>query len=120
MELGYHDHQRGFNFNPPQNQYEDDFKEYCNTKIGSKAAKFDADNPHVYVMFAGYARQALSSKRNRFGIAAIWEHMRWELAFNTTEKEFKINNNHRAYYARKIMADSKDFHGFFVTKGSNQ
>lgn len=112
--------QLGFKYSTPLDAYEIELRDYCNTTLGAAAEKFDNENPHVYVLFAGFARTALTSGRKRFGIAAIWERMRWEMAFSTTEKEFKISNNHRAYYARKIMAAHKDFHGFFVIKAARQ
>lgn len=112
--------QSAIKYQPQPNAYEIEFHDYCHTKVGMEAEDFDNANPHIYVLFAGFARKALSSGRKRFGIAAIWERMRWEIAFNSTDEEFKISNNHRAYYARKIMAAHKDFHGFFVIKAARQ
>lgn len=106
--------------NARTNMYESEFHDYCLTDIGRAAKKFDRENPHVYVMFSGFARQALGAGRERFGIAAIWERMRWEMAFTTDGDEFKISNNHRAYYARRIMAENRDFEGFFITKQARQ
>lgn len=102
---------------PPAGPYQNAFLSYLKTEIGNAAWRFDQDNPHVYKLFAGYARQVLERGRGKFGIAAIWERMRWEMAFSTTDDKFKISNNHRAYYARRIMAEEKSFEGFFVIKG---
>ena len=111
--------QPAFNFTPP-NRYVDEFISYRETELGQAAELFHAMNPHVYDLFLRFAKQALTSGRERFGIAAIWERMRWEAAFNTTGEEFKISNNHRAYYARKLMAQEPGFEAFFVIKEARQ
>ncbi len=112
--------QSAFTFDPPT-PFKEELVEYLKTEIGNAAWHFDQANPHVYIYFASFARQALNRGRGRFGVGAIWERMRWELNFETDSDEpFKISNNHRAYYARRIMAENKDFEGFFITHEARQ
>jgi len=82
--------------------------------------KFHAEHPEVMVLILQFARQAKAAGRQRFGIGMIWERMRWYTQIEHRECEFKLNNNHRAYYARKIMRDYPDeFAGFFEIRGGD-
>ncbi len=73
--------------------------------------KFHAENPHVYEHLHRLALK-MAGVRWVLSISLIWEVMRWELMFTThgekmvnpdTGEPFKLNNNHRAYYARLLM-----------------
>lgn len=52
----------------------------------------------------------------RYGIAALFEVLRYQESLTTTGSEFKLCNNHRALYARKIMAEVDGLEGFFTTR----
>lgn len=93
-----------------------EFNAYRNTKIGQAAERFDRENPHVYELLKRFAKQVKDRGRARFGIAAIYERVRWEVAIETNDGEFKLSNNHRAYYSRKLMAQYPDLEGLFQTK----
>ncbi len=113
--------QHSMNLEQPKGPYQEAFLKYLNTDLGNAAWKFDQNNPHVYSLFTRFAREVLGKGRGKFGIAAIWERMRWEMAFSTVDdKPFKISNNHKAYYARKIMSEFKAFEGFFNIKAARQ
>ncbi len=87
----------------------------------AKFADFDAANPHVYARIVHIARKMFDTGRRKFwGIAAIYERLRWESVFETTrdEDEFKLNNNYRAFYTRKMFHDFPDMVGFFRTRRS--
>lgn len=77
--------------------------------------EFDRDNPHVYDLFVKYALEAKARGRTRFSISMITERIRWYTAIETSDPDFKINNNHRAFYARKLMEDPR-FTGMFVVR----
>jgi len=94
-------------------QEERDFLDYCHTDIGIKAMQYDKDNPDVYELFCKYAYQALKSGRKNYSANAIFEIIRWHTSIETKGDDFKISNNYRAYYARKLMALRKEFTGFF-------
>lgn len=65
---------------------------------------FHRDNPHIYESFVHYMRFALGKGKKKLGIAQLTERVRWDLDMETESQDpFKINNNHRAYYARLIM-----------------
>jgi hypothetical protein len=60
-------------------------------------------NPEAFAMFERFALE-LAAKGRRFGIALVTERVRWEVAFNYDKTDWKINNSHRAYIARELIA----------------
>ncbi len=78
--------------------------------------KFHAGNPLVYDLFDKYAKLAKATGRDNFSVAMIWERMRWYTTIETTDPVYKLNNNHRAYYARMWMARNPGNKGFFRTR----
>lgn len=71
-------------------------------------------NPEVYELFKQFAFSAISTGRQVFSVATIIERIRWEanVMIDRTD-EFKINNNHKPFYARKFMEDYPEYAGFF-------
>jgi hypothetical protein len=88
----------------------------------SDETKFDlfhAANPHVYATLVRLARQWVAKTgRHKVGISALYEVARWEIALATTDADFKIDNSHRAYYSRLIMAQEPDLGGLFDLRAS--
>ena len=74
---------------------------------------FHAKNPRVYELFVRFARILLANGHSRAGAKLIFERMRWELMLETTDRDFKLNNNYTAYYARMAMQIEPDLAGFF-------
>lgn len=56
--------------------------------------------------------------RHKLAIATLFERARWEIALATTDPEFKLNNNFRAYYARLLMENEDDLAGLFELRAS--
>lgn len=81
-----------------------------------KFAEYHAANPHVYELVIKFALEAHDAGRDHYGIAAIFERVRWHLNIETRGDEFKMNNNYRAYYARKLMNEYPIFNGMFRTR----
>lgn len=88
-------------------------------------ARFHEANPHVYHMIVA---KAIALKRRgieRYGIAAIWEALRYSRAMYSATDDYKLNNNYKAYYARLIMKTVGELEGFFIIRaqsapGSNE
>ena len=78
--------------------------------------RFDRENPEVYRLLLRFAYEIRSIGRDRFGIDLLWSRVRWEYLTRDTTEPYKLNNNHRAFYARKIMAEHPEFAGFFETR----
>lgn len=92
-----------FNFTQPVDQIEIDFREY------------HANHPHVYNELVRLSREWVSVGHARLGIATLFEKLRWEwhVAGLTDRDGYKLNNNLRALYARKIMDQEPDLDGLF-------
>lgn len=88
------------------------------TRLQAEFEKFDRENPHVWTYFVRFAFQAISHGRKRLSVALIIERIRWEVYITTTSDtdDFKINNNHRAYYARKWKRRYPDYTTFFAIR----
>ncbi len=78
--------------------------------------EFDAKNPVVYKLFDKYACEAVQSGRKHIGANMVIERIRWYTSIETTDKQYKINNNHAPYYARQWMARNPKHKGFFRTR----
>lgn len=77
---------------------------------------FHRSNPAVYTRLVGLCRQARARGRNKVGIGMLFEVLRWDHLLRTNAEDFKLNNNHRAYYARLIMERESDLRGIFETR----
>jgi len=72
----------------------------------------------VYHEVVYRARRLHSLGWQHYGIAAIWESIRfdWNVAAGPDVDGFKVNNNYRAFIARRVMADYPELDGFFETR----
>jgi hypothetical protein len=77
---------------------------------------FDRENPIIYELLVAGAYEAVGEGHKRFGIAFIWERIRWKLPFDTYGDDYKLNNNFRSRYVRKIEANEPGLKGFFKTR----
>lgn len=77
---------------------------------------FDAKNPKVYQMMVKMVRQLHDRGHKRIGIAMIYEVMRWRTMLETTDPEYKLNNNYKSRYARKLVAEYPEFDGMFAMR----
>jgi len=80
---------------------------------------FHAENPWVYVHLVKLARDLKQRGHRKIGIAMLFEVLRWSYLMSTSDptSDFKLNNNYRSRYARKIMAEHPDLDGIFETRG---
>lgn len=62
------------------------------------------NNPQAYQLFKQFAEQ-MRQKQRRFGIGQLTERVRWEMSFTYDKKDFKVNNNYRAYIARRLIKE---------------
>ena len=78
--------------------------------------KFHAENPVVYRLFCRFADELLARGRTRYSADAICHRIRWHVAVETTDMDFKINDHYTAFYARLWMKDHPEFGEFFETR----
>jgi hypothetical protein len=81
--------------------------------------RFHQQNPMVYDQLERLAFKLKVRGVERWGIKALWEVLRYELAIATNSQmgDFKLNNNLTASYARLLMErNPEDLAGFFETR----
>lgn len=86
------------------------------TKLKRRFMRFDLDNPKVYELLKHYTFQALARGFQHYGIAALFERIRWHTDIETTDPRFKMNNDYKAFYARKFHMEFPTHKGFFRTR----
>jgi hypothetical protein len=70
-------------------------------------------NPQIWEAFQKFARQAKDRGFKHYSANGIFEIIRWHTEVSARDN-FKIGNNYRPDYARKMMTDFPDeFDGFF-------
>jgi len=87
------------------------------SKLKKDFKKFHRKNPHVYEKLKQLALDLKRKGRDRYTINGLFEVLRWHYAMRTnSDDEFKLNNNHRAYYARELMRNVSELYDFFETR----
>lgn len=85
--------------------------------IQERFLRYHAEHPEVYTGICLLARKALARGHRQFGIARIWEVLRWEYyVIGDSKEEYKLCNNYRSRYARLIMEQEPELAGFFTTR----
>lgn len=98
---------------PPQTLGEDN-------SLPARFDRFDAANPQVYEALVSLARSIRSKRPDSIiGIGMLYEVLRWNCYMETDSDEpYRLTNDFRAFYARKIMREEHDLNGIFQTKKS--
>ena len=81
-------------------------------------AAFHACNPHVYDELVRLARRLRVRGIDRYGIAGLFEVLRYDHTIRTGTADWKLNNNYRAFYARMIMANHPELANLFEVRRS--
>lgn len=78
---------------------------------------FHTAHPEVYRELRGLALQLRRQGREHYGIKALYEIVRFNLAIASRDKaDYKLNNNYTSLYARLIMRNEPLLKGFFETR----
>lgn len=74
---------------------------------------FHEANPVIYELLVKFARE-WKQYRSHCSLSLLFERVRWSYMteINRTDP-FKLNNNHKAFYARLIMEKEPDLKDFF-------
>jgi hypothetical protein len=87
--------------------------------IAERFEVFHRENPHVYRTLVRLARQWVTSTgKRKLGIKSLFEVTRWQLAIETSDPDYKLNNNFTAFYARLIHNQEPDLDGLFNVRAS--
>jgi hypothetical protein len=83
------------------------------SKLEQEFLDFHGKNPCVYELFDNFTRLLLDRGYEHHSADAVLHRIRWATTVETTEADFKINNNYSAYYARLWMKNNPAHEGFF-------
>jgi len=95
------------------------FSEQCElgfeteSKLEAQFQEFHKENPKVYLALRDRALQLKRRGWNHYGIKAIVEVVRFHRALETTDPDFKLNNNYSSRYARILMEQEPELKNFF-------
>lgn len=78
--------------------------------------KFHSENLNVYRELVTLAHEIKAKGYRRYSLQTIYEVVRWKGSLKTNDEEFKLNNNHRPFYARLIMKREVGLKNFFETR----
>ena len=80
---------------------------------------FHVKNPEVYELFKRFAFEAINKGHLRLSSEMIINRIRWETSVVTSDKDYKINNDYKPFYARLFMEENQTYGNFFNTRGSH-
>lgn len=82
--------------------------------IKQQFVAFHEANPTVLDELVDLADQLVLHGQRKGSIKQLFEVLRWERMFTTTDPSgFKLNNNYTSHYARLIMDTYPRYEGFF-------
>lgn len=83
--------------------------------LDEQAEAFDKKHPEVWAQFQRIAMRYIRSGVTHYSADGIMHIVRYHtMAGDSSEaRDFKINNNHVAYYARKFAREYPQHSGFF-------
>ena len=87
--------------------------DWTSASLQAAFEQFHRDNPLVYETLVRLATEWRGRGYQRCGIGMLWEVMRWEVSMSTTGDEFKLNNNFRSRYVRKLVGEHPEFGEMF-------
>lgn len=77
---------------------------------------FDAANPWVYQVFTRLTGDWLAQGHRRVGIGMLTEVIRWQYGQTVSTDGFKINNNFRSRYVRRLVEHHPEWVDVFETR----
>ena len=80
---------------------------------------FHVENPEVYELFKRFAFEAINKGHLRLSSEMIINRIRWETSVVTSDKDYKINNDYKPFYARLFMEEHQTYGNFFNKRGSH-
>lgn len=86
------------------------------TEADRKFKDFHEKNPQVYKALVSLALSAVAAGRKKLSIELLINRVRWDFMMQTTDEDYKINNNYKSRYARLIMAQEPKLEGLFNTR----
>lgn len=78
--------------------------------------EFHKKNPQVFDELVKLCEQAKRAGRKRIGIKMMFEVLRWNRHMDTSDEDFKLNNNYAPRYARILVEKHPEYNGLFETR----
>lgn len=94
----------------------DDLRFTWDEPTAAKFAAYNRENPQVYAALRKFALEAKRAGRERMGMKALFERVRWFTQVEAQGDSFSLNNNYTAFYARMLMDLEPELAGFFETR----
>lgn len=86
-------------------------------EMKEQVKQYHKRHPEVWDLFVSFAFQMINKGYKNYSAKAVFERIRWEKdAGGNGVTEFKIGNNHPAFYARRFMKMYPEYDGFFRTR----
>lgn len=83
-------------------------------KLQNEFDEFDMNNPKIWELLVRFSHEAKNAGVESIGVKLLVERIRWEIQIETKSSDnYKINNNHSAFYARKLMNEYPELNGLF-------
>ncbi len=79
---------------------------------------FHQKNSEVYELFKTFTFRAINAGHNKLSSEMIINRIRWETSIETTDVDYKINNDYKPFYSRMFMAEHPKYNNFFQKRGS--
>ena len=84
--------------------------------IEERFRAFHQRNPQVFEVLKARALEMRRRGVTKYGIAGLFELLRWQYAMQTQGGAYRLNNDFRAPYARKLMDEVPGLAGFFEVR----
>ena len=87
-------------------------------QMREQVQRFHDEHPEVWDLFVRFTRDRIDRGFKNYSVNAIFERIRWEVdgVGGNDRASFKLNNNYRAFYARRFMRMYPKHEGFFRTR----
>lgn len=87
-------------------------------QLRQEATAFHRKHPEVWEMFVRLTTSRIARGFEHYSARAIFHQIRWEKEQPTYEagEEFKLNDHHTPFYARRFMRLYPHHEGFFRTR----
>ena len=87
-------------------------------EIAEQAERYNAEHPEIWKLFVRFTFDRIRRGHKHYSVNAVFERIRWHVdgVGGNNQATFKLNNNYRAFYARRFMKMYPKHEGFFRTR----
>lgn len=89
-----------------------------NQEINRKFCLYDVENPHIWKEFQNLSFKLIDRGFTKLSAELIYNQIRWLKYMQHGNDGFKLNNNFKAFYARKFMKEFPVYNNIFELRKS--